>query len=154
MVMVPATHQYLNTHWFTNIYAGDIKYKHYMKIFVGHKDFSPSLLRLEGETLILATNVQISIKGPVPSYVMPSLLKMSYDCTFRGGFGPFVIGGKPFAGDISNVTFLVEQRDTDILMTLPGAQLIGYVCSVVPKSCPNFIYQVYEGMAIEKPDRS
>lgn len=80
---------------------------------------------------------------------MPSLLKMSYDRTFRGGFGPFVIGGKPFPGDISNVTFLVEQRDTDILMTLPGAQLIGYVCSVVPKSCPNFIYQGYEGMPME-----
>ena len=54
MVMVPATHQYLNTHWFTNVYAGDIKYKHYMKIFVCHKDFSPSRLRLDGETISAA----------------------------------------------------------------------------------------------------
>ena len=64
---------------------------------------------------------------------MPSLLKMSYDQSFRGGFGPFVIGQKVFTGDSSDVMFLVEQRETDILITLPDAQLIGYICSVVPK---------------------
>ena len=64
---------------------------------------------------------------------MPSLLKMSYDQSFRGGFGPFVIGHKFFPGAHSNVKFLVEQRETDLLMTLPDAQLIGYICSVVPK---------------------
>ena len=83
---------------------------------------------------ILATDIQISVKVPVPFHLMPSLLKMSYDSTFRGGFGPFVIGNKVFPGGMSNVIFLVEQRDTDILLTLPGAQLIGYICSVVPKS--------------------
>eukprot|EP00731_Ephydatia_muelleri_P014354 Em0008g74a len=83
--------------------------------------------------IVLATNIQISIKVPVPFHVMPSLLKMSYDQSFRGGFGPFVIGQKLFMGSKSNVTFLVEQRETDILMTLPAAQLIGYICSVVPK---------------------
>ena len=83
--------------------------------------------------IVLATNIQISIKVPVPFHLMPSLLKMSYDQSFRGGFGPFVIGQKLFTGNKSNVTFLVEQRETDILMTLPAAQLIGYICSVVPK---------------------
>ena len=61
---------------------------------------------------------------------------MSYDPTFSGGFGPFVIGHKLFPGDFVHVSFLVEQRDTDILITLPGSQLVGYVCSVVPKSPP------------------
>ena len=83
--------------------------------------------------IVLATNIQISIKVPVPFHIMPSLLKMSYDQTFQGGFGPFVIGQKFFPGDRSDVKFLVEQRETDILMTLPDAQLIGYICSVVPK---------------------
>ena len=90
-------------------------------------------LPLYPAAIMLATNIQISIKVPVPVYVMPSLLKMSYDPSFRGGFGPFVIGEKLFAGDRSNVKFLGEQRETDIVMTLPDAQLIGYICSVVPK---------------------
>lgn len=57
---------------------------------------------------------------------------MSFDQSFRGGFGPFVIGEKFFPGDMFKVKFLVEKRDTDILVTLPDAQLIGYICSVVP----------------------
>ena len=56
MVTVPATHQYLNTHWFTTIYAGNVEFKHYMKVLVSHKDFNPSLIKLDGEAIAAAWN--------------------------------------------------------------------------------------------------
>ncbi|KAL5491935.1 hypothetical protein EMCRGX_G017311 [Ephydatia muelleri] len=33
MVTVPASHQYLNTHWFTTVYGGNVEFKHYKKVF-------------------------------------------------------------------------------------------------------------------------
>ena len=51
MVTVPATHQYLNTHLFTTVYAGDIKYNHYMRVFVGSNNFNPSSISLDGEKI-------------------------------------------------------------------------------------------------------
>ena len=51
MVTVPATHQYLNTYWFTTVYGGNVEFKHCMKIFVNHNDFDPSLIKLDGNTI-------------------------------------------------------------------------------------------------------
>ena len=59
---------------------------------------------------------------------------MSFDHSFRGGFGPFVLGHQFFPGGTFDVMFLVQKRDTDILVTLPDAQLVGYICTVVPNS--------------------
>ena len=69
MIIVPATHQYLNTHWFTNVYAGDVKYKHYMKVFVSQKYFHPSLIRFDGETISTAWKEILCREGTQCGYV-------------------------------------------------------------------------------------
>ena len=69
MVTVPATHQYLNTHRFTTVYAGNIEFKHYMKIFVSHKDFNPSLIKLDGESIAAAWNDVLCTEGTACGHV-------------------------------------------------------------------------------------
>ena len=69
MVTVPATHQYLNTHWFTTVYAGNVGFKHYMKIFVSHKDFNPSLIKLDGETVAAAWHDVLCQEGMACGHV-------------------------------------------------------------------------------------
>ena len=69
MVTVPATHQYLNTHRFTTVYAGNVEFKHYMKIFVSQKNFNPSLIKLDGETVAAAWHDVLCKEGTACGHV-------------------------------------------------------------------------------------
>ena len=69
MVSVPATHQYLNTHWFTTAYAGNVEFKHYMKIFVSQNDFDPSLIKLDGKTISASWNDIFCKEGTLCAHV-------------------------------------------------------------------------------------
>jgi hypothetical protein len=89
-------------------------------------------LPLYPTTLLLATNIELTVDVPFIFHTLPTLIKFSYDPHVTGGFGPFSFGRlhRASAGDMK---FRVGVRDNKISITLPGTQLIGYVCDVVPQ---------------------
>ncbi len=89
-------------------------------------------LPLYPSSLILATDVEIFVSLPFPFHTLPSLLRLSYDQHIYGGFGPFSFGPL-FMGKTSGIKFQVQVRDNGVVIVLPGTQLIGYICSIVPK---------------------
>ncbi|CAI8035383.1 hypothetical protein GBAR_LOCUS19865 [Geodia barretti] len=89
-------------------------------------------LPLYPTTLLLATDIELTVDVPFIFHTLPTLIKFSYDPHITGGFGPFSFGRlhRASAGDMK---FRVGVRDNKISITLPGTQLIGYVCDVVPQ---------------------
>ena len=83
-------------------------------------------------SLLLATNIHLSINVPFPFHTLPTLLKMSYDTHITGGFGPFTFGPL-FQGNVGRMKFSVAVRDSTIVISFPGTHLVGYICDVVPK---------------------
>ena len=84
-------------------------------------------------SLVLATDVQLSVKVPFLLHVLPALLRLSFDQHVTGGFGPFVFG-KYFEASKGRIKFRLEHDgDSTIKIVLPGTQLIGYICNSVPK---------------------
>ena len=60
------------------------------------------------------------------------LMKYTYAPNLEGGYGPFSF--VPADGAINNVhTFRVERSRGGILITVPGAQIIGYITTVISK---------------------
>ena len=60
------------------------------------------------------------------------LMKYTYAPNLEGGYGPFSF--VPADGAINNVhSFRVERNRGGILITIPGAQIIGYIATVIPK---------------------
>ena len=57
---------------------------------------------------------------------------MSTDDHIHGGFGPFQFG-KVFPSTMGRIKFRVEVQNNLLVITLPGTQVIGYVCDIVPK---------------------
>jgi hypothetical protein len=89
-------------------------------------------LPLYPTSLLLATDIELTVDVPFIFHTLPTLIKLSYDPHVTGGFGPFSFGPlhRAKAGDMK---FKVDIRDNKISITLPGTQLIGYVCDVVPQ---------------------
>ena len=89
-------------------------------------------LPLYPSSLLLATDIELTVDVPFIYHTLPTLIKLSYDPHITGGFGPFSFGPlhRQRAG---NMKFRVGIRDSKITITLPGTQLIGYVCDVVPQ---------------------
>ena len=89
-------------------------------------------LPLYPSSLLLATDIQLTVDVPFIFHTLPTLIKLSYDPHISGGFGPFSFGPmhKASAG---NIKFRVGVRENKITITIPGTQLIGYVCDVVPQ---------------------
>lgn len=64
--------------------------------------------------------------------VVSILMKYTYAPNLEGGYGPFSF--VPADGAINNVhSFRVERNRGGILITIPGAQIIGYITSVISK---------------------
>ena len=87
-------------------------------------------------SLLLATDIEISI----PSYSLPrdmadDLLALSYDPLVSGRYGPFSFGR--MYGDSNKVRkaikFQIDQSSRQLILRLPGAELMGYLCQIVPK---------------------
>ena len=89
-------------------------------------------LPLYPTTLLLATDIELTVDVPYVFHTLPTLIKFSYDPHITGGFGPFSFGPLHRAST-GNMKFRVGIRDNKISITLPGTQLIGYVCDVVPQ---------------------
>ena len=89
-------------------------------------------LPLYPTTLLLASDIELTVDVPFIFHTLPTLIKLSYDHHVTGGFGPFSFGPlhRASAGDMK---FRVGVRDNKITITLPGTQLIGYVSDVVPQ---------------------
>ena len=84
-------------------------------------------------SLLLATDIRLSINTPFPFHTLPRLLKISYDRHLQGGFGPFTFG-QLFKSRVKAFKFRIEVHGNGITLTLPGTQLIGYLCGIVPRS--------------------
>ena len=101
-------------------------------------DFRQSLkndtyqLPLYPTSLLLATDIKLSVDVPFIFHTLPTLIKLSYDPHVAGGFGPFSFG-QMYKGNTGGMKFRVGIRDNKLSITLPGTQLIGYVCDVVSK---------------------
>lgn len=89
-------------------------------------------LPLYPSSILLATDIKLHIQTPFPLYSLPTLLRMSTDDHIHGGFGPFQFG-KVFPSTMGRIKFRVEVQNNLLVMTLPGTQVIGYVCDIVPK---------------------
>ena len=89
-------------------------------------------LPLYPTSLLLATNIELTVDVPFIFHTLPTLIKFSYDSHVTGGFGPFSFGPM-HEGSTGNIKFRVGVRDNKISITLPGTQLIGYVSDVVPQ---------------------
>ena len=98
-------------------------------------------LPLYPTTLLLATDIELTVDVPFIFHTLPTLIKLSYDPHVTGGFGPFSFGRlhRASAGDMK---FRVGVRDNKISITLPGTQLIGYVSDVVPQHPREPTYRV------------
>ena len=89
-------------------------------------------LPLYPTSLLLATDVELTVDIPFIFHTLPTLIKLSYDPYVSGGFGPFSFGPL-HRGSAGNMKFRVGVRENKISITLPGTQVIGYVNDVVPK---------------------
>ncbi len=83
-------------------------------------------------SMLLATNIRLSVHAPFPYFVLPPLLRMSFDRYVSGGFGPFTFGLN-FKSASGSMKFSVSVRDSIIEIIFPGTQLVGYMCDIVPK---------------------
>ncbi len=83
-------------------------------------------------SMLLATNIKLSVYTPFPYFVLPPLLRMSFDHYVFGGFGPFVFG-QNFKSLTGTMKFSVSVRDSNIEIHFPGTQLVGYMCDIVPR---------------------
>lgn len=90
------------------------------------------LLPVYPSSMFLATNIKLTVNSPFPFFVLPTLLRMSYDHYLRGGFGPFTFGTM-FRASTRRIKFRVSVRNNNIVITLPGTQLIGYLCDITPQ---------------------
>ena len=57
---------------------------------------------------------------------------MSYDRYLQGGYGPFVFG-QSYESASGTMKFSVTVQNSNIIISLPGTQLIGYLCDIVPQ---------------------
>ena len=89
-------------------------------------------LPLYPTSILLATDIELSVDVPFIFHTLPTLIKLSYDPHVTGGFGPFSFG-QMHEAKVRNMKFKVEVRDSKILITLPGTQVFGYVSDVVPQ---------------------
>ena len=89
-------------------------------------------LPLYPTSLLLATDIELTVDVPFIFHTLPTLIKLSYDPHITGAFGPFSFGPLHKAS-VGNMKFRVGIRENKILITLPGTQLIGYVSDVVPQ---------------------
>ena len=97
-------------------------------------------LPLYPSSLLLATDIELTVDVPFIYHTLPTRIKFSYDPHITGGFGPFSIGPLHRAR-AGNMKFRLGIRDSKITITLPGTQLIGYVCDVVPQHPKEATYQ-------------
>ena len=89
-------------------------------------------LPLYPSTLILATDIQLFLEVPFVFHTLPTLVKLSYDPHVTGGIGPFSFGPL-FHASTGRIKFKVSVRESRIVVTIPGTQLVGFVCDVVPQ---------------------
>ena len=96
-------------------------------------------------SLVLASNVSLFFPGlgswrdeqtndidNHTSGIITTLMKYAYALTLEGGYGPFTLAPKgSIRKDVHN--FRVERRNGGVLIRVPGAQVIGFVSTVVPK---------------------
>lgn len=89
-------------------------------------------LPLYPSSILLATDIKLHIQTPFPLHSLPTLLRMSNDDHIHGGFGPFQFG-EVFPSKMGRIKFRVEVHNDLLVITLPGTQMIGYVCDIVPR---------------------
>ena len=89
-------------------------------------------LPLYPSSLLLATDIQLTVDVPFVFHTLPTLIKLSYDPHISGGVGPFSFGPL-HRTNAGNIKFRVGIRDSKITVTIPGTQLVGFVCDVVPQ---------------------
>ena len=93
-------------------------------------------------SFILASNIQVYFPGlgvwndsdtdNQTNNAVNVLMKYTYAPNLGGGYGPFSF--VPADGAINNIhSFRVERSRGGILLTIPGAQVIGYITTVIPK---------------------
>ena len=81
------------------------------------------------------------------------LMKYTYAPNLGGGYGPFSF--VPADGAINNVhSFRVERSRGGILLTVPGAQVIGYISTVIPKFPYNQTSPTNSTACLEPPSSS
>ena len=112
--------------------------------------------------LILASDVNIYFPGlgvwndtdsdEQTNNAVNILMKYTYAPNLNGGYGPFSF--VPADGAINNVhSFRVERNRGGILITIPGAQVIGYITTIISKFPDN---QTFPNVSIscEEPPSS
>ena len=97
-------------------------------------------LPLYPSSMLLATEIELTIDVPYVFHTLPTLIKLSYDPHVSGGFGPFSFGPLYRARAGNMMKFRVEVKESKIRLMIPGTQLIGYVCDVVPKHPINRVF--------------
>lgn len=95
-------------------------------------------------SLILASNVTLFFPGlgswrdeeaDIDNHtnaIIHILMKYAYASTLEGGYGPFSLA--PNGGHRKGIhNFRVERKNGGVLLRVPGAQLIGFISTVIPK---------------------
>ena len=96
-------------------------------------------------SLVLASNVSLFFPGlgswrdeEVNDYnthtngIINMLMKYAYAPTLEGGYGPFTFAPKGgIRKDVHN--FRVERKNGGLLIRVPGAQVIGFISTTVPR---------------------
>ena len=90
----------------------------------------PSAFVIASNIKIFFTEFEIDSNGT--ESILNILMKYAYANTLTGGYGPFTLAPVGQARTDPH-NFRVERKNGGILVTLPGAQLVGYIMTVVPK---------------------
>ena len=80
---------------------------------------------------LLAKDVSMEFSG-LDAQTKQTALTTSFGVAAKGGYGPFSFGGSS-ATSTSNSNMRASCTADGLKVEIPGAQLIGYYCDVVPK---------------------
>ncbi len=82
-------------------------------------------------SFLLARNVQLEFKG-ITADVAAHAVSVSHRASVSGGWGPFR-GSFSYSYGRRERTFSAEASSNGLRITIPGAQVIGYITQVMPK---------------------
>ena len=80
---------------------------------------------------LLAKDVTMEFSG-LDAKTKQTALSTSFGVSAKGGYGPFTFGGSSSTSTSSNNMRASSTAD-GLKIEIPGAQIIGYYCDVVPK---------------------
>lgn len=104
----------------------------YSEVTKESPDGSPAYMLYQYPTaFLLAKDISMDFTGLSDKDIQRALV-LSFSTSLKGNYGPISFDGS-FSGSGSQNHIQVSLMDNGIKVHIPGAQIVGYCCNVVPK---------------------